>query len=152
MGLYEYRAEVLRVVDGDTIWLSWKDYGDGLKIHGGNTSETALSYRLAAINVYEKTRRFGTTEEEKQLGIAAMNWLKDLVEGKTVLLKSVKAGARGNYGRYLVYAFLDVEETDFDPLDGATCINLMLLEKGWALVSKYDDGETYEGLGYARED
>jgi hypothetical protein len=29
VSLYEYRAEVLRVVDGDTIWLTWKDYGDG---------------------------------------------------------------------------------------------------------------------------
>lgn len=152
MGLYEYSAEVLRVVDGDTVWLSWKDYGDGLKVHGGDTSATALSYRLAGVNAYEKTLRYGTTPEEKEKGIEATAWLKGLVEGQKVLLKSVRAGSKGNYGRYLAFLFLEHSPETFDPLDQATCINRMLLDEGYAVVSKYEDGDTYDGLGYEREE
>jgi endonuclease YncB( thermonuclease family) len=151
VGRYEYSAEVLRVVDGDTIWLAWKDYGDGLKIHGGATSANALSYRLAAVNAYEKSLRFGTTPEEKAKGIEATLWLKNLIEGKEVFIKSVRAGNKGGFGRYLAYVFLPHAPEVFDPLDGEHCINLMLLDKGYAEVSKYEDGAMYEGLGYPRE-
>jgi endonuclease YncB( thermonuclease family) len=151
VGLYEYRAEVLRVVDGDTIWLAWKDYGDGLKVHGGDTSATAMPYRLAGINAYEKSLRGGTTPEEKAKGIEATHWLMDLIEGKTIFLKSVKGGEKGGFGRYLAYIFLTHIPGRLDPLDPQTCINLMLLDKGYAEVSKYDDGAMYEGLGYPRE-
>jgi endonuclease YncB( thermonuclease family) len=153
VGLYEYRAEVLRVVDGDTIWLAWKDYGDGLKVHGGSTSATALSYRLAGINAYEKSLRYGTTAEEKVLGLEATAWLKGLIEDSNVLLKSVEAGAKGGFGRYLAYVFLDnsFDPDRLDPLNADNCVNRMLLDKGYAEVSKYEDGAMYEGLGYPRE-
>jgi endonuclease YncB( thermonuclease family) len=149
VGLYEYRGEVSRVIDGDTIELAWKDYGDGLRVH--TSKRNPLRYRLAAINAYEKTLRSGTTPEEKALGIEATAWLKERVEGKRVRLKSVASGAKGSLGRYLVYLFDDGEDDErLEPLS-LGCYNLRLLDKGYAVVSKYDDGDIYARLGYERE-
>ena len=149
MGLYEYRGEVSRVIDGDTIELAWKDYGDGLKVH--TSKRNPLRYRLASINAYEKTLRSGTTPEEKVLGIEATAWLKEQVEGKRVCVKSVASGAKGSLGRYLVYLFPDGGDDErLDPLS-SSCLNLRLLDEGFAVVSKYDDGDLYARLGYTRE-
>ncbi len=69
-----------------------------------------------------------------------------------IRVKSVKAGSKGNFGRYLAYVFIDgPDHKSLDPIDPETCLNLMLLDKGFAVVSKYEDGDMYEGLGYPRE-
>jgi endonuclease YncB( thermonuclease family) len=149
VGLYEYRAEVLRVVDGDTVELSWKDYGDGLIVH--TTEAAPLTYRLAGINAYEKSLRYGTTPEEKALGLAATAWLKGEVEGKKVKVKSIKAGAKGGFGRYLAFLFPDGPADAHLDVCSTDCFNRQLLERGWAEVSKYDDGMCYAGLGYPQE-
>jgi endonuclease YncB( thermonuclease family) len=149
MALYEYRALCSRVIDGDTIELAWKDYGDGFKVH--TSKRNPLRYRLASINAYEKTLRSGTTPEEKVLGIEATHWLKGQVEGKIVHIKSVASGAKGNLGRYLAYLFPDMgNDAQLDPLS-PSCFNLQLLVHRYAVVSKYADGHIYASLGYPRE-
>jgi endonuclease YncB( thermonuclease family) len=143
-------------VDGDTIDLEWIDQGFsdfkmGIPPRGADPGDP-LRFRLAAINAYEKTLRGGTTPEEKALGIEATAWLKGVVEGQKAKIKSVVSFRKGNFGRYLVFLFLDGPDDEvLDPLDPSKCINRMLLDEGYAVVSKYDDGDIYDGLGYSRE-
>jgi micrococcal nuclease len=91
--MYEYKAHVLRVVDGDTvdvdidlgfgIWLR----GERVRIMGIDTPESRTSDKL-----------------EKVFGLAAKNRLKELL-GKTAILKTMvdKDGgdAKGKFGRIL---------------------------------------------------
>jgi endonuclease YncB( thermonuclease family) len=157
VSLWCRRVVVNRVVDGDTIDLEWIDQGFGDFKMGVPPREAdpgdPLRFRLAAVNAYEKTLRGGTTPEEKALGIEATAWLKGVIEGRKAKIKSIVSFRKGNFGRYLVYLFLDgPDDEHLDPLDGAKCINRMLLDEGYAVVSKYDDGDTYDGLGYEREE
>lgn len=155
--MYEYRATVDNVVDGDTVDMDFIDLGFGVVRMGipparGDKGDP-FRFRLASINAFEKTLRGGTTPAQKILGIEATQWLRALVEGHKVRVKTVKAGKRGNLGRYLAYLFIDgPDDEKLDPLDGSICINRMLLDKGYAVVSKYDDGAVYDGLGYPREE
>lgn len=81
--MFTYAATVVRVVDGDTVWL---DVDLGLDIH------TAISIRLAGINAPE------TSTPEGQ---AARDYLRSrLPAGTRVLLATVK-DHREKYGRYL---------------------------------------------------
>jgi len=91
--MYEYKAHVLRVVDGDTvdvdidlgfgIWLR----GERVRIMGIDTPESRTSDKL-----------------EKVFGVAAKDRLKELL-GKTAILKTMvdKDGgdAKGKFGRIL---------------------------------------------------
>lgn len=128
--MYEYRAKVLRVVDGDTIDLEWWDFGAGIKMHAAGDQQ--LRMRLAHINAYETSLRYGTTPEQKTLGIEAREWLKEQCEGQVVRLRTVKGGARGSFGRYLVWIWPDGD--DDDPLLNATSYNQAILDYGWGVV------------------
>lgn len=151
MALYEYRAKCARVIDGDTIELEWKDYGDGFKKHA--TEGDPMKYRFAAVNAYEKTLRGDTTPEEKAIGIKATEWLKNMIEGKTIKVRSVKAGSRGNFGRYLAFVFTDgPDDEDLDLHNAERCLNLALLALGYGVVSRYEDGDVYDGRGHPREE
>lgn len=96
--MYEYKAKVIRIVDGDTIELLI-DLGFGV-------SKVEMT-RLANIDAYEKSLRNGQTAEEKALGIEATNYLIDLLSNKDVIVKTVKDS--GKYGRYIANIFYNDE-------------------------------------------
>ena len=87
--MYEYKAFVKRVIDGDTCEVII-DLGFSI------TFQTTL--RFSRIDAYEKTLRSGQTEAEKALGLAATAYLANLIEGQTVTIQTSK---QGKYGRYL---------------------------------------------------
>ena len=111
--MYEYRFDLDRVVDGDTIDVNL-DLGfdvvlkkQRIRLHGLNTPES-------------RTRDL----EEKQYGLAAKARLKELLEnGETLSLRTaIDKKARGKYGRILgtIYA------------DGIN-LNQQLLDEGHAI-------------------
>lgn len=80
--MYEYRCEVIRVLDGDTIWAN---VDLGFDIHVKDT------IRLAHINAPE----LSTTE-----GDLAKAALGDLLSSGPLILKTIK-DRKEKYGRYL---------------------------------------------------
>jgi micrococcal nuclease len=109
-GLYTYRAEIMRVIDGDTIvadidlgfniWLR----DEHLRLHGIDTPEVS-------------------TDEGKFIAAA----VRERLEGKTLYICTVKAKrsdaeARGSFGRYLAVVY-----------DNGVNINEWLLESGQAV-------------------
>jgi len=90
--LFLYRALVTAVYDGDTCTADI-DLGLGIWVRGEKL-------RLHRINTPEVT---GT---DKPAGIRARDHLKSLVEGKSVLLQTIK-DRREKYGRYLAEIWLE---------------------------------------------
>ena len=88
--MYEYKAKVQRVVDGDTL-VAIVDLGFGVF-----KKETV---RFARIDAYETSRRMGTTEAEKKIGLEAKAYVKDIIEGKDIVLRTFKQ--KGKYGRFV---------------------------------------------------
>lgn len=112
--MFEYKAIVERVVDGDTL---------DLRIDLGFKIYTNQRVRLARINAYETTLRYGTTEEEKQLGLQGKEYVKNLLEGKEVKIISEKTG---KYGRYIVEVYY-----------GDINLNDDLVQKKFAIYQEY---------------
>jgi endonuclease YncB( thermonuclease family) len=96
---YTYYAEVLEVVDGDTIGVS---VSLGFTASHGNKKKP-MRFRFADIDVYETTLRNGTTPEQKLKGLEAKAWLSArLPVGTEIVLVSRKAeGEDAKFGRYL---------------------------------------------------
>lgn len=92
--MFQYTAKVLEVIDGDTLDVS---------IDLGFNVQHTLRVRLYGINTPETRTR---NKEEKQKGLAAKQRLKDLIEGKLVLIKT-KKDEKEKYGRYLAEVYLD---------------------------------------------
>jgi len=109
--VYEYRATVERVVDGDTVDL---DIDLGLDVHAKERC------RLYGIDTPEMRG------ESRPLGIEARDFLVEMVLGREVVAQTIK-DRRGKYGRYLVALFL---ESGDDLLD----VNQALIEAGHAVV------------------
>ena len=113
--LYTYRATVTQVMDGDTvranvdlgfrIWVN----NETFRLYGIDAPETRLG---GARNV---------TEAEKARGLAAKAALAAMVEGKDVLICTIR-DRQEKYGRYLARIFLD----DLD-------VNEWLVETGHAI-------------------
>lgn len=118
--LWHYRAKVIRVIDGDTCVVCLDAGFNNIKIE---------KLRLAGIDAPEMRPRVGTPEQrlrEKELAAAATNRLKELVEGKDVIVHTAKAG---KFGRYIARIYVP------GTLD--TTANDLLLEEGHAV--KYGD-------------
>ena len=78
--LYHYKAEVLSVYDGDTVTLM---------IDQGMKHFARVKVRMVGINTPEiRTKDL----EEKARGYAAKDYLKSRIEGKTVIVHTVKKG------------------------------------------------------------
>lgn len=114
--VYTYKAEVIRVVDGDTIDCS---------VDLGFNTKTDVRFRIFS----EEHAYFDTpetwrpkTEGEKEHGSEATARAKELMAGQKVVLKSIK---KGKY-RYLAEVFLP---------DGRNYANVMI-EEGY---QKRDD-------------
>jgi micrococcal nuclease len=85
--MYEYSAEILRVIDGDTVHVRL-DLGCDVGID--------LTLRLAEINAPEMS-----TEE----GVLAAEFLRNLIQDETVTVKTFK-DKKEKYGRYLATIYL----------------------------------------------
>tara|TARA_R110002020_G_scaffold184769_2_gene381996 strand:- start:1093 stop:1431 length:339 start_codon:yes stop_codon:yes gene_type:complete len=81
--MWEYQAEVLRVVDGDTIDVR---VDLGFKVHYN------VRVRMYGINAPESRTR---DKEEKVRGLAAKERLEQLTTGKDIILKSHGVGKFG---------------------------------------------------------
>lgn len=80
--MYQYKAEIIRVVDGDTLWL---DVDLGFDVRRKD------SFRLYGIDAPELSTDAGKT---------AKAWLEDAVSGGIDMLTTYK-DTREKYGRYL---------------------------------------------------
>ena len=115
--MYQYRAKLIRVVDGDTV--------DAM-IDCGFSTFKKERIRLYGINTPESRTR---DKAEKKRGLAAKARLKEMIkEGKNEFIVETSIDKKGKYGRLLGTLYRD---NDFGKL--ATCYNRMLLEEGHAV-------------------
>lgn len=109
-GIYTYRAEIVRVIDGDTV-VADIDLGFDVWLRG------------------EHLRLFGidTPELDTDAGRSVKQVLKDRIEGRTLFICTIKAKqsdreVTGSFGRYLTEIY-----------DGSVNINAWLLDEGMAV-------------------
>jgi len=127
--LWHYRAQVVRVVDGDTLdLLVDKGFGD----------YTRQRVRLLGVDTPElRPRRKPEAEKaaEKAAAIVAKDRVEELVGGKQVILKTAKAG---KYGRWLGIIYLPEQDNAIDRLAEVLetwrkkSLNQILLDEGLA--------------------
>lgn len=87
--MYKYKAKLDRVVDGDTI--------DALVDLGFDTWKK-VRVRMVGMNAPESRTR---DLEEKKYGLAAKEFVKTFVKGKSIILRTEKYDAKGKFGRIL---------------------------------------------------
>lgn len=110
-GLYDYAAEITRVIDGDTV-VANIDLGFTIWVHD-------LRLRLYGID----------TPEDGEVGAdAATNALRDRIEGEavhicTTLTPRSREEARDGFGRYLATIFFESEN-----------INDWMMREGYAVM------------------
>lgn len=114
--LYNYRAKVVSVYDGDTIRV---DIDLGLKtwIH----RETL---RLSRINAPE------VRGVERPEGIAARDFLREKILNEDIIIETLK-DEKGKYGRYLAEIWLKEQTEEY------ININDLLVEEGHAVYKEY---------------
>ncbi len=126
--MYEYRANIIRVLDGDTVWAD-VDLGCDTHLH--------LTLRLEGVDAPER----GTPE-----GMAAteyvQNWLHDHAGANGLVVIETQKDRREKYGRYLagIHGWNESLSTTDRPGSGLAdrCLNEMLVENGHA--RRYDGG------------
>lgn len=106
---YVYKARIDRVIDGDTFDAT-VDLGFQITTY----------QRLRLVNV-DAPEMKGPEREE---GLKVKEYVKGLIEGKTVTIQSFKLG---DFGRYTAEVFLDGDEK----------LSEHLLARGMALRSEY---------------
>ena len=117
--MYQYKAKLIKVVDGDTV--------DAL-IDCGFSTFKKERIRLHGINAPESRTR---DKEEKKRGLAAKARLKELIkEGKNQFLVETSIDKKGKYGRLLGKLFRLYE--DFTPSNEVRSYNQILLEESHA--------------------
>jgi micrococcal nuclease len=108
--MYEYKATIRRVVDGDTVDVTL-DLGFDILYNN--------RIRLLGIDAPESRTR---DLEEKALGLAAKDRVKELCPvGSTVILRTTKDG-KGKFGRILGEIFVEEQS-----------VNKLLVEEGHAV-------------------
>jgi len=114
MNLYTYRAQVLHVVDGDTL---------DLMVSLGFDMHHKTRFRLTGINAPES---YGPTACAE--GRAAKQFLTDLLPvGTTVVVKTSK-DKKEKYGRFLAEVYLLDAKGEVLP----QAVNALMVEKGHA--------------------
>lgn len=111
--MYTYSAKVLNVVDGDTV---------DLEVDLGFSIKREDRFRLYGIDTPEIRAK---DHVEKAAGLAAKARLKDLIEGKDVIINTIK-DKTDKYGRYL--AVITIEDESQLTIN----INEKLVEEGLA--------------------
>ena len=115
---YEYKATLVRVVDGDTC--------DALIDLGFNTW-VKKRIRFMGVDTWESRTR---NLEEKKKGLAAKEYVKDLLENSDEGKFLLKSHGVGKYGRVLGELFVKGHESS---------VNELLKENGHAY--EYDGGK-----------
>jgi micrococcal nuclease len=115
--MYEYKAKVINVVDGDTI---------DVNIDLGFFVNKIERVRFARINAFEVKLGKTTTADEKKKGIEAKDFLTNLILNKQVVLQSLKPNDFEKYGRFLAEVVIDNKN-----------INDLMVEKGFAVKAIY---------------
>ncbi len=108
--MYEYRAYVSRVYDGDTITVDI-DLGFGIVFK-------SQKIRLVRINAPE------IRGDERQTGLVSRDALRDKIGNKWVTIKTSK-DKKGKYGRWLGEVWIE-----------NVCVNDWLISEGLAKVYK----------------
>jgi micrococcal nuclease len=129
-----YEAEVLNIVDGDTI---------DVLIDLGFDTYQKHRVRLAGIDAYETSLRGDTTEEQKHKGIEGKQFLIKHILGEHVKIYSHKE--KGKFGRYIVFVY--APEALFRRRRRVTAseeetpryiiVNELMVEKGFAIDKQY---------------
>lgn len=119
MSLYNYKALVDRVVDGDTI---------DVTIDCGFSVYVKERIRLAGIDTPE-TYGVKKGSEEYLKGMEAKTFVEDLIMGLNVSIETLK-DKKGKYGRYIARIYI-MED------DARICLNDVLVEKGLAKSVTY---------------
>jgi len=91
----EYEAEVVRIVDGDTL---------ELRVDVGFRWSFQENFRFARLDTAEIFRP--SCRAERIHGLEAARWLKDKVLGETIVINTKKDG---KYGRWLIEFTLNGE-------------------------------------------
>jgi len=95
--LYHYKAEVISVYDGDTVTLM---------IDQGMKHFARVKVRMIGIDTPEiRTKDL----EEKKRGYEAKDYLKSRIEGKTIVVQTLK---KGKFGRWLGVMWDYTEDAD----------------------------------------
>lgn len=110
--MYEYRATVIRVVDGDTV---------DLRVDLGFDVALNQRYRLSGIDAPERGKAGGTE---------ATAWLTEKLSTRAEIIVKTSKDSREKYGRYLAEIYL---------LGDATSLNQQMIEAGHARA--YDGGK-----------
>lgn len=133
--LYNVKAVILRVVDGDTIETEIR-FPFGLKASPIGAFKLGV-FRLYGINAPETRRPGGLTDaqwvtEKAAGGQAKARLIELLPAGTTVFIRSKKPD---KFGRFLGVVWLRVE--DFVAGDEAKSVNAQMLTEGLAVANAY---------------
>ena len=126
-------TEINRVLDGDTI---------DVTIDLGFDLYKKERVRIAGVDTPEKRTR---NLEEKALGIAATNWLKEKLDGAIdgndeLSIRTELVGGVGKYGRLLGWLYIG---------DGNVSLNEQMIDEGYAWA--YDGGTKQKDFETLRE-
>jgi len=113
--MYEYRAKVIKVYDGDTITV---ELDLGFKI------KKEEKIRLAGINTPE------VRGEERESGLISRDRLRELIMDKDIIIRTYK-DKKGKYGRYIG------DITYVDEGGEVYFVNDWLVEQGLAVYRDY---------------
>lgn len=97
--MYQYKAKVIKVVDGDTL---------DLLIDLGFHIFTQIRIRVLNVDTYE------TKGEFKDYGLRIKQATKELLEGKEVIIESFKSDSKlktDKYGRWLCNVYYNNEKS-----------------------------------------
>lgn len=97
--MYEYKAKVISVYDGDTIRVII-DLGFGATLNGYDGK--GVSLRLHGLNTPE------VRGEQREQGLVSRDKLRERILDKDIRLKTFK-DATGKYGRYIAEIYLEDE-------------------------------------------
>ena len=114
--LYQYRAIVVYVYDGDTITCNI-DLGLNTWVHHEKL-------RLARINTPE------LKGSEREAGLRSRDFLRESIHEKEIMIHTAK-DKKGKYGRYIAEVWLE------SPQNNWTNVNDLMVEKGFALYHDY---------------
>ena len=112
--MYEYRAKVEKIYDGDTITVEI--------VLGFGVYKTER-LRLSGIDAPE------LRGEQRPYGLVSRDKLRELILGQEVIIKTYK-DKKGKYGRYIADIYIDSES-------GMVCVNDWLVENNLAIYREY---------------
>lgn len=114
--LYNYKANVISVYDGDTITV---DIDLGLNVFIRDEK-----LRLNRINAPE------LKGEDREAGLRSRDFLRDKIDGKEILIRTIK-DKKEKYGRYLAEIYLADINGNFINM------NDLLVQEGFAVYKEY---------------